>query len=66
MSGPALPFPMVPGVVFPGCCDPDGGAVGVGGGVVSGESGQDFMQDPCHDTWLLVTQQDLLLILVLL
>lgn len=38
-SGPALPFPRVPGVVFPGCCDPDGGAVGVGGGVFSGESG---------------------------
>lgn len=38
-SCPALPFPRDPDVVFPECCDPDGGAVGVGGGVFSGESG---------------------------
>lgn len=42
-SCPALPFPRDPEVVFPECCAPDDGAVGVGGGVFSGESGQDFM-----------------------
>lgn len=35
----SCPFPRDPDVVFPECCDPDDGAVGVGGGVFSGESG---------------------------
>lgn len=38
-SCPALPFPRDPDAVFPECWDPDGGAVGVGGGVFSGDSG---------------------------
>ena len=37
-SCPALPFPRDPDV-FPGCCEPADGAVGVGGGVFSGDSG---------------------------
>lgn len=42
----AFPLPRDPDVVLPECWDPDDGAVGVGGGVFSGESGQDFMKDP--------------------
>ena len=38
-SCPAIPFPRDPDVVFPECCDPDDGAVDVGGGVFSGDSG---------------------------
>lgn len=37
-SCPALPFPGDPDVVFPECCDPDDGAVCVGGDVFSGDS----------------------------
>lgn len=38
-SCPAFPFPRDPAVAFPACCGPEDGAVGVGGGVFSGESG---------------------------